>query len=78
MRQLLAGSDRLALLTEQELHDAQGVVERIAFGPVGAAPPLGIVTRADWLGTPLHDAFAELLRTATRAPVAHAALRRTG
>ncbi len=78
MRQLLAGSDRLALLTEQELHDAQGVVERIAFGPVGAAPPLGIVTRADWLGTPLHDAFAELLRSATRAPVAHAALRRTG
>lgn len=64
LRLLVAGSDRLALLTrfefEQDRQD--GDLCDLDFWPIAPVHRLGITTRANWQPTPLHARFADLVR----------------
>ena len=60
--QLLAGSDRLTLMTSYELMHEGNALVAIPVGPIEPVPEIGITTRADWLPTQLHAAFIDLIR----------------
>ncbi|MEZ0244401.1 MAG: LysR family transcriptional regulator [Sphingomonas sp.] len=61
IRHLLAGSDRLTLMTSYELLHEDGLVP-VSFGPIEPAPSIGITMRSGWLPTQLHQAFMDLVR----------------
>ena len=62
IRPLLAGSDRLTLMTSYELqHEGQGLAA-IPYGPIAPVPVIGVTTRADWLPTRLHADFLQMIR----------------
>lgn len=64
MRLLLAGSDRLALVTRFEFDQEKelGALVEISFGPIEPIHSLGIVRRSNWMPTPLHQKFIDLVR----------------
>jgi DNA-binding transcriptional LysR family regulator len=62
IRDLLARSDRLTLMTTYELrHEASALVE-IPFQPIEPVPAIGITMRSNWRPTLLHADFIALLR----------------
>jgi LysR family transcriptional regulator, regulator for genes of the gallate degradation pathway len=63
IRQLLAQSDRLTLMTSFELMQEMDVLAVVPFRPIRPVPALGITMRANWLPTRLHQDFIDLLRT---------------
>lgn len=64
MRLLLSGSDRLALITRFEFEQVKdtGTLIEIPFGPIEPVHSLGIARRSNWLPTPLHQKFIDLVR----------------
>ncbi|MCW1411315.1 LysR substrate-binding domain-containing protein [Rhizobium sp. 1AS11] len=64
MRLLLSGCDRLALVTRFELEQERelGTLVELPFGPIEPMHSLGIARRANWMPTPLHQKFIELVR----------------
>lgn len=61
-RHLLAGSDRLTLMTSYELlHEASTLIS-LTYGPIAPVPAIGVTMRSNWLPTRLHQDFIELLR----------------
>ncbi len=61
IQQLLAGSDRLTLMTSYELMHEKALVN-LPFSPALPCPAIGVTTRADWLPTQLHRDFIALLK----------------
>jgi LysR family transcriptional regulator of gallate degradation len=68
IRHLLAGSDRLTLMTSYELAYEEGRLAAIPCGPIGPAPAIGVTTRAGWLPTRLHEDFIAIVRSHVSAP----------
>jgi DNA-binding transcriptional LysR family regulator len=62
IRQLLASSDRLTMMTTYELMNDSGGLVALPFGPLDPCPSIGVTLRADWLPTRLHTDFIALLR----------------
>lgn len=62
IRNLLLASDRLTLMTTYELNHEGRALAPIQFGTILPVPAIGITKRANWLPTPLHEAFIDLLR----------------
>jgi DNA-binding transcriptional LysR family regulator len=62
IRNLLASSDRLTMMTTYELTNESGGLIALPFGPLHPCPCIGVTLRADWLPTPLHTDFIALLR----------------
>jgi DNA-binding transcriptional LysR family regulator len=62
IRQLLARSDRLTLMTSYELQHEDDQLRAVSFGPILPVPSLGITTRANWLPTRLHQDFIDIVR----------------
>jgi DNA-binding transcriptional LysR family regulator len=75
---LLAGCDRLTLMTSYELMHQRQTLVPVPFGPIEPAPYIGITMRANWLPTPLHAAFIALVRERMQADVKPNHLRRVG
>lgn len=73
-RALLMNSDLITLMTRSEIRiDTQlGLVSALPCKDLRAIPPKGIATRANWLPTPVHAEFLDVLRRVT------ADLHRTG
>jgi DNA-binding transcriptional LysR family regulator len=72
LHNLLAGSDRLTLMTSYELDQERGGLAEIPFGAIDLVPTIGITMRAGWLPTKMHSDFIEIVRrrtlTGTRMP----------
>ena len=62
IHELLAGSDRLTVMTSYEINRDSGSLAPLPFGPLNPSPSIGMTTRAGWLSTRLHNNFMELLR----------------
>jgi DNA-binding transcriptional LysR family regulator len=62
IRHLLAHSDRLTVMTNYELLNESGGLVGLPYGQLNPIPSIGIMLRADWLPTPLHNDFMALLR----------------
>lgn len=69
-RQLMMQSDRLTLMTTFELQHQSEFLAPVPFDEVPSAPPLGVLLRAGWMPTTLHNRFL----SAVRAQVAKAPL----
>lgn len=62
IKHLLLTSNRLTLMTSYEMeNEGEGLVA-LPYGPVSPVPAFGITTRANWLPTPAHLAFMQLIR----------------
>lgn len=59
---LLMHSDRLTLMTSYELLHEDSSLTAIPFGPIEPVPSIGIMMRANWLPTPMHTDFIDLVR----------------
>lgn len=59
---LLTHSDRLTLMTSYELMHEDNALSAIPFGPIEPVPSIGIMTRPDWLPTPMHKDCIALVR----------------
>ncbi len=75
IRQLLARSDRLTLMTSYELIHEDGTLVPLPYGPLDPAPSIGITMRADWLPTRIHLDFMDLLHRHVAANAVQPALR---
>lgn len=74
IRQLLADSDRLTLMTSYELRHESHALVAIPFGPIAARPAVGITMRNNWLPTRIHRDFIDLIRSRLEQTMeAHAA-----
>ncbi|MBB6255251.1 LysR family transcriptional regulator [Nitrospirillum iridis] len=62
IRHLLAGSNRLTLMTSYELQHETMLV-RVPIDVPLPCPTIGITTRADWLPTALHRDFINLIKS---------------
>ena len=62
VRSLLAGSDRLTLMTSYELNHEESGLAEVSFGPIDLVPTMGITMRTGWLPTKMHIDFIETLR----------------
>ncbi|MDE1150887.1 MAG: LysR family transcriptional regulator [Azospirillaceae bacterium] len=62
IRHLLAGSDRLTLMTSYELQH-ESMLMRVPIDVDLPCPTIGITTRADWLPTALHRDFINLVKS---------------
>lgn len=73
IRHLVAGSDRLTLMTSYELQ-YESLLVRVPVERKLPCPTIGITTRADWLPTALHKDFINLMksRVSTRSILATA------
>lgn len=60
IRQLLEKSDRLALMTSFELFRERSLTA-ISTSPVGIDPSIGMISRANWLPTPVQQGFVDIL-----------------
>lgn len=71
IRHLVAGSDRLTLMTSYELQ-YESLLVRVPIEQALPCPTIGITTRADWLPTALHKDFISLVksRVSTRSILA--------
>lgn len=66
IRALVAGSDRISVLSQNELEvDSLARLFAVLPLPIGAPTAKGITMRSDWLPTALHLEFIELLRSHT-------------
>jgi LysR family transcriptional regulator of gallate degradation len=74
IRHLLAGSDRLTLMTTYELAHEE-MLTAIPFGPITPIPAIGVTTRAGWLPTSLHADFIEIVRQRTAQRLGRTALK---
>jgi DNA-binding transcriptional LysR family regulator len=61
VRQLLAQSDRLTLLTRYELLTEDDMLAAVPYGPIEPVPSLGLTMRENWLPTRLQASFVELI-----------------
>lgn len=68
IRHLLKGSDRLTLMTSYELTHEEGL-RTLHCGPIEPVPAIGIITRADWLPTPVQSDFIAVIRAHVNAPL---------
>ena len=72
LRNLLADSDRLTLMTCYELEQELGGLAEIPFSAIDLVPTIGVAMRAGWLPTKMHQDFIEIVRrktlTGTRTP----------
>ncbi len=59
---LLAGSDRLTLMTSYELNQENAGLAEIPFAAIDFVPTIGVTMRTDWLPTKLHRDFIEIVR----------------
>jgi DNA-binding transcriptional LysR family regulator len=75
IRNLLANSDRLTLMTSYELLH-EDLLVRLPFTVTGPAPSIGIVTRSNWQPTRLHADFIELVKQRVRNATAPVPVRR--
>jgi DNA-binding transcriptional LysR family regulator len=68
IRLLLCGSDRLAMLTkfEVDFEQAPGLVT-LPYGPIEPMHCMGLMRRANWQPTTLHNRFMELTRARAAA-----------
>jgi DNA-binding transcriptional LysR family regulator len=75
LHRMLQSSDRLALMTAYELENGDDTLRAVPFGPIEPVPSIGILTRTEWLPTPLHTGFVEILarEVAVRRPPLRAA-----
>ena len=78
IRQLLARSDRLTLMTSYELLHEDSTLAPLPFGPIDRPPSIGITMRADWLPTRIHLDFIELLRRNVAGNTGKPLLRQVG
>ncbi len=78
IRQLLARSDRLTLMTSYELRHEEGALVPLTYGPLDPAPSIGITMRADWLPTRIHLDFIDLLHRHVADNAVQPKLRRVG
>ena len=62
IRNLLARSDRLTLMTSYELEHESNQLRAVDFGPIAPAPSIGISMRSNWLPTQLHTDLIEIMR----------------
>lgn len=62
IHELLAGSDRLTVMTSYEINRDSGSLAVLPFGPLDPSPSIGMTTRPGWLPTRLHKDFMDLLR----------------
>ncbi|NBW09516.1 MAG: LysR family transcriptional regulator [Caulobacteraceae bacterium] len=70
IRQLVADSDRLTLMTRYELeHQGDGLIT-LACDPVAAELSVGVTMRDNWLPTRIHQDLIDLIRTAAGGQVA--------
>lgn len=67
IRHLVMGSDRLTLMTSYELRHETGALAAIPFGPIAPKPSVGVTMRQNWLPTPVHRDFIDLLRKTLQA-----------
>jgi DNA-binding transcriptional LysR family regulator len=75
IRHLLAGSDRLTLMTSYELQHQDDALRAVPFGPIMPVPSIGLTMRANWLPTRLHTDFIEIVRAYVATPPVRALLR---
>lgn len=68
LNRMLQSSDRLALMTAYELENGDDTLRALPYGAIAPVPSLGILTRADWMPTPLHAGFVDILRREVAAP----------
>ena len=73
IRQLIAESDRLTLMTSYELRHESHALVGISFGPIAARPAVGITMRNNWLPTRIHRDFIELIRSRLEKTTEHQA-----
>jgi LysR family transcriptional regulator of gallate degradation len=65
---LVAGSDRISVLSQNEIElDSRTRLLSVLPVPIGAPTAKGITMRSDWLPTALHTEFMDLLRSHTSA-----------
>ena len=62
LQHLLKRSDRLTLMTSYELEHGNEALRAVAFGPIVPIPSIGIMMRAGWLPTRLHEDFIDIVR----------------
>lgn len=62
IRNLLARSDRLTLMTSYELMHEDEKLSAVLFGPVLPVPQIGVTMRTNWKPTDLHAAFIAIVR----------------
>ncbi|AQR62052.1 hypothetical protein BZG35_10660 [Brevundimonas sp. LM2] len=62
IRQLMADSDRLTLMTTYELRHESHALTDIRFPSVPGRPAVGITTRKGWLPTQIHRDFIHMVR----------------
>jgi DNA-binding transcriptional LysR family regulator len=72
LRNLLADSDRLTLMTSYEIEQEHDGLAQIPFRAIDLVPTMGVTMRAGWLPTKMHQDFVEIVRrktaTGTRVP----------
>ena len=72
LRNLVAGSDRLTLMTSYEIDQESGGLAEIPFSAIDLVPTIGVTMRKNWLPTKMHRDFIEIVRrktvTGTRVP----------
>ena len=76
LRNLLARSDRLTLMTSYELQHEGDELRGLPFGPIMPVPSIGITTRANWLPTPMQNDLLQIVRAHLTQPIPE--LRRAG
>jgi LysR family transcriptional regulator of gallate degradation len=74
-RQFLMDSDCLTLMTTFELRHQREFLAPVAFDAVPSAPPLGVLLRAGWLPTALHNRFLMAIRAQAAKTAPDEALR---
>jgi len=62
IRQLLAQSDRLTLLTSYEMLYEDDDLCALHYGPIEPVPAVGLTMRQNWLPTPLQQSFLTLIQ----------------
>lgn len=67
IRQLIADSDRLTLMTQYELKHERHALVALPYGPIAARPAVGVTMRNNWLPTRIHSDFIRLIRSTLEA-----------
>jgi DNA-binding transcriptional LysR family regulator len=67
IRQLIAESDRLTLMTSYELKHESHALVALPYDPIKARPAVGVTMRPDWLPTRVHADFIDLIRRSVQA-----------
>lgn len=67
IRQLIADSDRLTLMTRYELKHERHALVALPCGPIAAHQALGVTMRDNWMPTRIHRDFIRLIRSTLEA-----------